>query len=72
MAKQALTALRQVNPRVVGALLNRMPTRGTGYYYYDHYYGSGDSNGPPDAPARKRRKRQEHLHHQPNQDTPEW
>jgi len=72
VAKQALTALRQVNARVVGALLNRMPTRGTGYYYYDHYYGSGDSNGPPDAPARKRRKRQEHLHHQPNQDTPEW
>ncbi len=46
VAKRALEALKRVNARVVGALLNRMPTRGAGYYYYyyyyTHYYTSGD------------------------------
>ena len=37
MAKRALAALEQVEANVVGAVLNRMPTRGSGYYYYYHY-----------------------------------
>ncbi|MCP4212000.1 MAG: polysaccharide biosynthesis tyrosine autokinase [Halieaceae bacterium] len=48
IAKRATEALNQVNARVVGVLLNRMPTRGSGYYYYyyyhykDGYYSSDD------------------------------
>ena len=57
VAKRAVEALRRVNARVVGVLLNRMPTRGPGYYYYyyyysGHYYTSGDGrngNGPSDG-----------------------
>lgn len=59
-ARRALQALRRVDARVVGVVLNRMPMRGAGYYYYyDYYryYSSGDENngssprsGPP-APA---------------------
>jgi non-specific protein-tyrosine kinase len=37
-ARRAMGALRQVNARVVGAMLNRMPLRGSGYYYYHYYY----------------------------------
>jgi Mrp family chromosome partitioning ATPase len=33
VAKRAVEALKQVNARLVGVLLNRMPTRGSGYYY---------------------------------------
>lgn len=36
-ARRAVVALGRVNARVVGALLNRMPTKGTGYYYYYYY-----------------------------------
>ena len=43
MARRAVGALRQVNARVVGALLNRMPTRGGGYYYYYSHYGQYDA-----------------------------
>lgn len=57
VARRAIAALERVNARVVGALLNRMPTGGSGYYYYyyyhhyDHYTtgehgnGSGRNNG---------------------------
>ncbi|NOZ72486.1 MAG: polysaccharide biosynthesis tyrosine autokinase [Chloroflexi bacterium] len=51
IAHRALEGLRQVNAHLVGALLNRMPTRGSGYYYYyyyyyskDGYYGDGDNH----------------------------
>lgn len=37
MAHRAVAALQQANARVVGALLNRVPTNANGYYYY--YYG---------------------------------
>ncbi|OQA45469.1 MAG: Tyrosine-protein kinase YwqD [Chloroflexi bacterium ADurb.Bin325] len=42
MARQAIAALQQVNARIVGALLNRVPARAGGYYYYYYYdrYGS--------------------------------
>ena len=38
VAKRALDALLQVNARVVGVLLNRLPPRPDGYYYYYYYY----------------------------------
>jgi capsular exopolysaccharide synthesis family protein len=41
VAKRAVEALKQVNARLVGVLLNRMPTRGSGYYYYYYYYKQG-------------------------------
>lgn len=38
IAKRALAALDQVGARVVGAVLNHMPIRGSGsYYYYSQY-----------------------------------
>ena len=51
VARRALDALDQVQARVVGIVLNRMPTRGGGtyyyYYHYGHYYGAenGHHNG---------------------------
>ncbi len=41
IATRALEALRRVQARVVGALLNRMPVSGSDYYYYYHYQYSG-------------------------------
>jgi non-specific protein-tyrosine kinase len=37
-ARRAIAALRQVQAHVVGIVLNRMPTRGSGYYYYHYNY----------------------------------
>jgi polysaccharide biosynthesis transport protein len=37
IAKRAAEALRRVNARLVGVVLNRMPTRNDGYYYYYYY-----------------------------------
>lgn len=37
-ARRALAALNQVQAHVVGVVLNRMPTRGSGYYYYHYNY----------------------------------
>jgi non-specific protein-tyrosine kinase len=61
VAKRSLEALKRVNARVVGALLNRMPTRGAGYYYYyyyyyTHYYTSGDGRDD-DSQGDDRRRR---------------
>lgn len=63
VAKRAIETLHRVNARVVGVLLNRMPTRGPGYYYYyynysGHYYTSGDGrngNGPGDGSSESHR-----------------
>ena len=55
MARRAVGALRQVNARVVGALLNRMPTRGGGYYYYYSHYDQYD--GPAAGSNDRNRKR---------------
>jgi non-specific protein-tyrosine kinase len=60
LAKRALEALRQVQARVVGAVLNRVPARGRGYYYYYYhyyhygaYYASGDGRDGDD-PSKSR------------------
>ena len=47
LAKRATEALGRVQARVIGVVLNRMPTRGAGYYYYyryDDYYTAGDGS----------------------------
>jgi succinoglycan biosynthesis transport protein ExoP len=44
LARRALEALKQVNARVIGVTLNRMP-RGGGYYYdYYHYENGSDAS----------------------------
>ncbi len=43
MAQRAMAALNHVNARVLGALINRVQVRSSGYYYYyryGEYYGS--------------------------------
>jgi len=65
-ARRAVESLRQVNARIVGVLLNRVPTKGGGYYYYYYYYSGyysdDDQNGRgkgrrPWGRRKKRRKR---------------
>ncbi len=69
LAKKAVEGLQQVKGRVVGAVLNRTPTRGAGaYYYYYHDYGryygshnqhghgSNDGQGPSDDGTQPDRK----------------
>jgi capsular exopolysaccharide synthesis family protein len=62
LAKRATEALERVHARVIGVLLNRMPARGAGYYYYyryDDYYTAGDgSDRRKDANGRGSRRRQ--------------
>lgn len=38
VVKRTVAALQQVQAHIVGVVLNRMPTRGHGYYYYHYYY----------------------------------
>ena len=42
-ARKAIEALKQVNARVIGVTLNRMP-RSSGYYYYYRYDGNSDAS----------------------------
>ena len=43
---KAVETLRTVQARLVGALINRVPTRGSGaYYYYYYYYGKDYGDG---------------------------
>lgn len=44
LAERALQALNRVNAHVVGAVLNRVPTRGSGYYYYSYYHRRYDTS----------------------------
>jgi non-specific protein-tyrosine kinase len=56
VARRAIEALRRVNARVVGAILNRLPTSGGGYYYYYYYHGryhSSDDSKPGGGSSRK-------------------
>jgi succinoglycan biosynthesis transport protein ExoP len=74
VARQAVEALKRVNAHIVGAVLNRMPTRGTGYYYYYHYSHSQSSNGRRDSgsrnkPAGKSRRKSRDV--QPKSSPPE-
>jgi tyrosine-protein kinase len=68
VARRAVEALQRVDAHIVGALLNRMPTRGGDYYtYYYHYgydYGSdgrrnGGSAGEPGGNGRRKHRRGE-------------
>jgi polysaccharide biosynthesis transport protein len=63
VARRALEALRKVNARVVGALLNRMPLKGEAYDYY-YYYQHSDgytyaSNNRGNGNGRARRSRRQ-------------
>ena len=60
-----MSALRQVDARVVGVLLNRMPMRGSGYYYYYSHYGQYD--GPADGGHGRKGKRTRRASGQPGQ-----
>jgi capsular exopolysaccharide synthesis family protein len=45
VARRAVAALQRVHGRIIGVLLNRVPTRGAGYEYqygYSQYYTAGD------------------------------
>lgn len=57
IARRALAALQRVNARVVGALINRMPVQGAGYYYYyyyyGHYYGEDENGGRGNGKGRR-------------------
>ncbi len=62
VARRALEALRRVNARLVGVLLNRMPLRGGGsyyyyyyYYYYGHYYADDGRDGSGGLSGLRRR-----------------
>ncbi len=47
-AQRSVEALQRVNAHVVGAVLNRVPARGFGYYYYSYYHYQYDTpNGRP-------------------------
>ncbi len=55
IAQRAISALARVNARLVGALLNRMPMAGSGYYYYYYHYGYYDtSNSAGDGSGSRR------------------
>ncbi len=62
VARRALEALRRVNARIIGTVLNRVSLRGEGYYYY-YYYHYGDyglennGHGPNGSGNGKRRGR---------------
>ncbi len=54
MARQAVESLQHVGARLIGVVLNRVPIRRGGYYYYPHYhYYQGYYNGEG-KPKRKR------------------
>jgi capsular exopolysaccharide synthesis family protein len=50
MAHRAVAALQQANARVVGALLNRVPAKSSGYYYYYYRYGYSYRTGSDATP----------------------
>jgi len=61
--RRAIAVLRQVNARIIGAVLNRMPAEGGGYYHYNsfqdsNYYtsGNGHHGDSPDGSGRRRRR----------------
>ena len=55
MAVRALTGLRQVQAHVLGVVLNRMPSRGPGSYYYYYYYSHYDGYGSESGSGKKQR-----------------
>lgn len=66
LVKRALATLQQVQGDVLGVVLNFMPAKGGGYYYYSYYsyyskyYRHGDKSSAPAttlAPARRSKDR---------------
>ncbi len=57
MAQRAVDALKHVNARIVGVVLNRMPVRGSGYYYYYNHEGYDEAGQRVRLGSRLRRKR---------------
>jgi non-specific protein-tyrosine kinase len=61
LAERALEGLRRVQAHVIGAVLNRMPARGGGYYYYYYHYthyedSDNGRNGHENRGGRLRRR----------------
>jgi non-specific protein-tyrosine kinase len=51
-AQQTINQLRRLNANVLGIVLNRVPTRGSRYYYSNRYYSYQDYYGK-DKKSRK-------------------
>jgi hypothetical protein len=54
----AVEALRQVEARLIGVVMNKISKQRGSYYYYYYYYDSGDG----EKTVRKRRRSQRPLH----------
>jgi len=54
--REAVNRLRQLGARVLGVVLNRIPGRGAGYYYYSHYTRSS-ARGLPEQVERVEQRR---------------
>jgi succinoglycan biosynthesis transport protein ExoP len=73
MARRATEALERVHARVIGVLLNRMPSRGAGYYYYyryDDYYTPADGSSDNSGANGRYRRRRKHTTGQPTANVP--
>lgn len=67
-ARRVVEGLQQVNARVVGVLLNRVPTKGGGYYYYysRDYISDDNHRGPVKKLWRRRKKHKRRSSQHPN------
>jgi succinoglycan biosynthesis transport protein ExoP len=54
--RQAVNRVRQLGAKVLGVVLNRIPGRGAGYYYYSHYTRSS-ARGLPEQVERVEQRR---------------
>jgi capsular exopolysaccharide synthesis family protein len=52
VARRAVESLQQVGANLIGVVLNRVPSRRSGYYYYYEYYREGE-----DKRRHKRKRR---------------
>lgn len=57
IAGRAVDALKHVNARIIGVVLNRMPVRGSGYYYYYNHEGYEEVGRRAGLGSRLRRRR---------------
>jgi non-specific protein-tyrosine kinase len=57
LAQRAVDALKHVNARLVGVVLNRMPVRGSSYYYYYNHEGYDDAEQKNGIGSRLRRRK---------------
>jgi len=58
MAVRAKDNIEKVGGRIIGTVINNIPTKGNGYYYYNYYYYYYDSDSTGKT---KRRRRKEHT-----------